>query len=249
MGLTAPAQMIKWPQIGPLPPARDRGSHVSGLVKCDKAPLTGCIHQSVGWSVTHSFDDYKLGNFIVILMLSYYFTFLSTDPHVAPYWPTRPCLNYERFSPLPNHLWLSCCVSSLVSFKITDSFNFRSGLSVSPLGLRGCASGGFGLHCDIYNCHVIHTLTGAAKTMSALRFCLDFLRFSSFSVSFIVVVLLLGPELGLAQHRDKRYTSLRSGKRKEEWRKNKAGYTATPVACGWAGAVLEKVTRAIGQEL
>ena len=30
---------------------------------------------------------------------------------------------------------------------------------------------------------------------------------------------------------------------------NKAGYTATPVACGWAGAVLEKVTRPFGQEL
>ena len=30
---------------------------------------------------------------------------------------------------------------------------------------------------------------------------------------------------------------------------NKAGYTATLVACGWAGAVLEKVTRASGQEL
>ena len=29
---------------------------------------------------------------------------------------------------------------------------------------------------------------------------------------------------------------------------NKAGYTATVVACGWAGAVLEKVTRASGQE-
>ena len=29
---------------------------------------------------------------------------------------------------------------------------------------------------------------------------------------------------------------------------NKAGYTATLVACGWAGAVLEKVTRASGQE-
>ena len=29
---------------------------------------------------------------------------------------------------------------------------------------------------------------------------------------------------------------------------NKAGYTATLVACGWAGAVLEKVTRAYGQE-
>ena len=29
---------------------------------------------------------------------------------------------------------------------------------------------------------------------------------------------------------------------------NKAGYTATLVACGLAGAVLEKVTRAFGQE-
>ena len=27
--------------------------------------------------------------------------------------------------------------------------------------------------------------------------------------------------------------------------KNKAGYTATPVACGWAGIVMEKVTREI----
>ena len=30
--------------------------------------------------------------------------------------------------------------------------------------------------------------------------------------------------------------------------RNKAGYTATLVACGWAKAVLEKVTRASGQE-
>ena len=29
--------------------------------------------------------------------------------------------------------------------------------------------------------------------------------------------------------------------------KNKAGYTATPVACGWAGAEIE-VTRSFGQE-
>ena len=29
--------------------------------------------------------------------------------------------------------------------------------------------------------------------------------------------------------------------------KNKAGYTATLVACGWAGAVLEKVTGASGR--
>ena len=31
--------------------------------------------------------------------------------------------------------------------------------------------------------------------------------------------------------------------------KNKAVYTATLVTCGWAGAVLEKVTWASGQEL
>ena len=31
-------------------------------------------------------------------------------------------------------------------------------------------------------------------------------------------------------------------------KRNKAGYTATLVAYGWAGAVLEKVTRASGKE-
>ena len=36
---------------------------------------------------------------------------------------------------------------------------------------------------------------------------------------------------------------------KEMLENNKAGYTATLVACEWAGAVLEKVTRAAGQEL
>ena len=30
-------------------------------------------------------------------------------------------------------------------------------------------------------------------------------------------------------------------------KQNKAGYTATPVACGWAGTIFE-VTRAFGQE-
>ena len=29
---------------------------------------------------------------------------------------------------------------------------------------------------------------------------------------------------------------------------NKAGYMATPVACGWAGTVMEKVSGAFGQE-
>ena len=28
-------------------------------------------------------------------------------------------------------------------------------------------------------------------------------------------------------------------KKKRKKKKNKAGYTATPVACGWAGAVIE----------
>ena len=34
----------------------------------------------------------------------------------------------------------------------------------------------------------------------------------------------------------------------EEERENKAGYRATPVAVGWAGAAFE-ITRAFGQEL
>ena len=29
---------------------------------------------------------------------------------------------------------------------------------------------------------------------------------------------------------------------KFEWDGNKAGYTATPVACGWAGAVLRSIS-------
>ena len=32
------------------------------------------------------------------------------------------------------------------------------------------------------------------------------------------------------------------------YNENKVGYKATLVACGWAGSVLEKVTRASGQE-
>ena len=36
-------------------------------------------------------------------------------------------------------------------------------------------------------------------------------------------------------------------KKLENGKENKAGYTATSVACGWAGAVIE-VTRSFGQE-
>ena len=42
---------------------------------------------------------------------------------------------------------------------------------------------------------------------------------------------------------------LRCGRKSKGRKKeNKAGYTATLVACGWAGAVQEKVTGASGQE-
>ena len=41
----------------------------------------------------------------------------------------------------------------------------------------------------------------------------------------------------------------KKGKTESDGRKNKAGYTATQIACGWAGAVTEKVTEAFGQEL
>ena len=36
--------------------------------------------------------------------------------------------------------------------------------------------------------------------------------------------------------------------KKKERRKKKEGYTATLVASGWAGAMMEKVTGAFGQE-
>ena len=39
----------------------------------------------------------------------------------------------------------------------------------------------------------------------------------------------------------------RKEEEKKKKKKNKAGYTATEVACGWAGAIFE-VTRPIGQE-
>ena len=38
----------------------------------------------------------------------------------------------------------------------------------------------------------------------------------------------------------------RGQRTKNEANPNKAGYTATPVACGWAGAVFE-VTKSFGQ--
>ena len=46
----------------------------------------------------------------------------------------------------------------------------------------------------------------------------------------------------------KEYLIKRKQRSRLRVRKNKVGYTATQVACGWAGAVLEKVTRASGQE-
>ena len=37
-------------------------------------------------------------------------------------------------------------------------------------------------------------------------------------------------------------------KRNVKKKKNKAGYMATEVACGWAGAVIKKTNQAFGQE-
>ena len=41
----------------------------------------------------------------------------------------------------------------------------------------------------------------------------------------------------------------RKTEKNKRWKINKAGYMATLVACGWTGAVLEKIARASGQEL
>ena len=36
--------------------------------------------------------------------------------------------------------------------------------------------------------------------------------------------------------------------RATEWPLNMAGYAATPVACAWAGALMEEISEAFGQE-
>ena len=53
----------------------------------------------------------------------------------------------------------------------------------------------------------------------------------------IVVILIVAISISFA----------RLLKKSDVLLKNKAGYTATPVACGWAGAVIE-VTRSFGRE-
>ena len=42
--------------------------------------------------------------------------------------------------------------------------------------------------------------------------------------------------------------TLQQAKKEKKKKKNKAGCTANPIACGWAGVMLEKVIRASGQE-
>ena len=55
---------------------------------------------------------------------------------------------------------------------------------------------------------------------------------------------------GEVKEKDGKRSKVKERKRKQKKRKkkkkNKAGYTATPVACGWAGAVF--VTSSFGQE-
>ena len=44
------------------------------------------------------------------------------------------------------------------------------------------------------------------------------------------------------------FHTIRGEERNRVNQRNKAGYTVNPVASGWAGAVLENITRAFGQE-
>ena len=54
------------------------------------------------------------------------------------------------------------------------------------------------------------------------------------------------PNRGVVEERDKREIIIDRNEAPSAT-KNKAGFTATPVACGWAGAIIE-VTRSFGQE-
>ena len=58
---------------------------------------------------------------------------------------------------------------------------------------------------------------------------------------------ILLTRLGTKIQEEKKRLQLRLRLRKKSFH-NKAGNTAIPVVCGWAGAVQEKVTKAFGQE-
>ena len=60
-----------------------------------------------------------------------------------------------------------------------------------------------------------------------------------------VLLLLLLFLFYKCPHRNWEKNIIPAKARKKE---NKDGYTVTPVACSWAGAVIKKVTRAIRQE-
>ena len=52
----------------------------------------------------------------------------------------------------------------------------------------------------------------------------------------------------LEEEEEEKAEKKKEKRKKSRKKENKAGYTATLVMYGWAGAVLEKVTRAYGQE-
>ena len=50
------------------------------------------------------------------------------------------------------------------------------------------------------------------------------------------------------EHKAARSQALKSSTGANKFSQNEAGYTATQVACGWVGVVIEKVTKVFGQE-
>ena len=82
------------------------------------------------------------------------------------------------------------------------------------------------------------------EMQSTSRFDFSVLRNPKFLLYLAYVILHAGGMLTIIilQPRYIEETKNMTGKTQ----KNKAGYTAALAACGWAGAVLEKVTRASG---
>ena len=110
----------------------------------------------------------------------------------------------------------------------TDSVCFCLSLSVSVY---------LSLFLSIFVCH-----------------CQSLLFNSSLSLIFFSLISLVRVHsahhgiVPVSFHTQIRWRHVGTGFVEVKTRENKAGYTATLVACEWAGAVLEKVTRASRQE-
>ena len=63
----------------------------------------------------------------------------------------------------------------------------------------------------------------------------------------LTILFFREERISAEENGDKQKLKKRRDKKRVKELKNKAGYTATEVACGWAGAIFE-VTRPFGQE-